>query len=83
MLKFKEEGKVGVVVSDFSSHGVSAALAASMPKIIIDMLGLDKRSPSKLLMHINGRIKGLIGRHFLAAFHRIYDPCQQTLCFAQ
>lgn len=83
VIEFREEGKVGIFVSDVSGHGVPAALVASMLKIIIDTAGVNKLSPSKLLIYINDRIKGLIGGHFLTAFYGIYDPRKQTLLYGR
>jgi serine phosphatase RsbU (regulator of sigma subunit) len=76
-------GRLGVLVSDVSGHGVPAALISSMVKILSDMLAHHFEHPHRLLAEMSRNLTGSIEKHFLTCCCAFIDHSAGVLHFAR
>ncbi len=67
------DGKMGVLISDVSGHGVPSALIASMVKITFDVLKKTAGDPADVLSGMNRILYGNIENQFLTALYAVID----------
>ncbi len=81
-IKFKDNQKIGVFLSDVSGHGVPAALITSMIKSSI----LESRrlsfNPALMLMHLNEVLGNQTEENFVTAFYGIYDLQNRSIVYS-
>ena len=76
------DGRMGVFVADVSGHGISAAMIASMVKLIISIFAEDLSSPGELLEYINGFLFGKTAGNFLTSTYGILEKDGKTITMA-
>ncbi len=81
-IPFREEGKIGVFLSDVSGHGVPAALITSMIKSSISQSADLRKSPAELLCRLNTLLLDRTDENFITAFYGIYDERARSLVYA-
>jgi serine phosphatase RsbU (regulator of sigma subunit) len=81
-IKFRDNHKLGLFLSDVSGHGLAAAFITSMIKTIILQSGEKKLDPAELLKFINEILCDQIGGNFVTAFYAIYDQKTRELIFS-
>jgi serine phosphatase RsbU (regulator of sigma subunit) len=81
-IKFRDNRKIGIFLSDVSGHGLAAAFITSMIKTIILQSGEKKLDPAELLKFINDILCDHIGGNFVTAFYAIYDTGNRELIFS-
>lgn len=81
-IKFRDNHKLGIFLSDVSGHGLAAAFITSMIKTIILQSGEKKLDPAELLKFINEILCDQIGGNFVTAFYAIYDTKKRELVFS-
>jgi len=81
-IKFRQDSKVGIFVSDVSGHGVPAALVTSMIKSSIVESHRYNSNPAKLLIHLNDILKNQTEESFVTAFYCIFDESDRSLIFS-
>lgn len=81
-IKFNDEKKIGIFISDVSGHGVPAALITSMIKSTIQESKRIYSDPSLMLLHLNE----VLGTHteevFVTAFYGIYNTNNRSLLYS-
>ncbi|MCP4132529.1 MAG: SpoIIE family protein phosphatase [bacterium] len=78
-----DDDKIGILVSDVSGHGISAALIASMVKIVSTMQVHLADDPVTFLDHMNQVLTGNIEQQFLTASYVYIDMEKKELCYAR
>lgn len=81
-IKFRDNQKLGIFLSDVSGHGLAAAFITSMIKTIILQSGEKKLNPAELLKFINEILYDQIGGNFVTAFYGIYDSETRSFTFS-
>ena len=81
-LKYRDNEKIGIFLSDVSGHGVPAAFITSMVKTSILQAGTDRENPSSLLTNLNELLLNQTGGHFVTAFYGIYTPSTREFVFS-
>jgi len=81
-IKFRDNHKIGIFLSDVSGHGLAAAFITSMIKTIILQSGEKKLDPAELLKFVNEILCDQIGGNFVTAFYAIYDTKTRELIFS-
>jgi serine phosphatase RsbU (regulator of sigma subunit) len=81
-IPFREEGKIGIFLSDVSGHGVPAALITSMIKSSISQSASQRKNPSELLCQLNSLLLDRTDENFITAFYGIYDERARALLYA-
>lgn len=74
---------IGILISDVSGHGISAALIASMVKIVFSILRPLARDPGALLHEMNSIMTGHMERNFLTAAYAYIDIGTGTLKYSR
>ena len=82
-VSFHDHNKVGLFICDVSGHGVPAALVSGIVKTLITTAGDAREYPDSMLLHLNERIAGQIGKNFITAFYGIYDAETRVLRYAR
>jgi len=78
-----DDGRVGLLVSDASGHGVGAALVAVILRMAFRSPALPKGDPAHVLRQLNDELVRVIPPgQFATAFYGVYDASQRTLRFA-
>ena len=78
-----ENDEIGVFISDVSGHGVTAALIASMVKIVFNNLKSLGTEPEKMLNRMNEMLVGNIDRYFLTASYARINVGKKRMSFAR
>ncbi len=78
-----DHDSIGVFISDVSGHGVTAALIASMVKIVFNMVEPFASDPVRLLNEMNGMLMGNIETHFLTSGYAYINIAKKTLSYAR
>lgn len=81
-IKFRDDDRIGIFISDVSGHGLAAAFITSMIKTIILQSGEKKLNPSELFRFINEILHNQIGGNFVTAFYGIYDTGTRKMIFS-
>ncbi len=81
-LKYRDNDKIGIFLSDVSGHGVPAAFITSMVKTSILQAGTDREDPASLLTNLNELLLNQTGGHFVTAFYGIYTPSTRDFIFS-
>jgi len=81
-IPFREEGKIGIFLSDVSGHGVPAALITSMIKSSISQSASLRKNPAELLCRLNSLLLGRTDENYITAFYGIYDERARSLVYA-
>jgi len=81
-IKFNDEKKIGIFISDVSGHGVPAALITSMIKGSIQESKNIYSDPSLLLLHLNQVLSGQSDDMFVTAFYCIYDSADRSIVYS-
>lgn len=81
-IRFRDNHKLGIFLSDVSGHGLAAAFITSMIKTIILQSGEKKLNPAELLKFINEILYDQIGGNFATAFYGIYDSETRSFTFS-
>ncbi len=81
-IKFRDNHKIGIFLSDVSGHGLAAAFITSMIKTIILQSGEKKLDPAELLKFINEILCDQIGGNFVTAFYAIFNTRTRELVFS-
>lgn len=81
-LKYRDNEKIGIFLSDVSGHGVPAAFITSMVKTSILQAGTDREDPCNLLTNLNELLLNQTGGHFVTAFYGIYSPDTRDFIFS-
>lgn len=76
------DGRLGIFISDVSGHGVPAAFITSIIKSNLLQFADVVKSPSELLIHLNGSLYAQTGGNFVTAFYCIYNPVTCELVFS-
>lgn len=75
--------KTALLIADVSGHGVLAAMVVALLKPLYERYIRDTESPLQTLRHLNRDLLRLTDdTNYITAFVAIYDPSQQTLCYA-
>ena len=82
-VRFEEPHLIGLFIGDVSGHGVPAALITSMAKTIINTAGNILYSPPEFIQHMNDKMTGQIGSHFLTAVYGVYDAREMVLRYTR
>lgn len=81
-IKFRENNKLGIFISDVSGHGIPAALITTMLKSLLAGAGDSKLIPSKLLNDLNDILVRQAHNNFVTAFYGIYDRAERTMTYS-
>ena len=77
-----DENRVGILMVDVAGHGVSAALIASMVKIVFYMLKDHAHIPSQFMEKMNNVLTSNMRKQFLTAQYAIVDLKNMSLSVA-
>ncbi len=66
-------GRLGVLLTDVSGHGVPAALIASMVKVVFSILAPNAAGPVELLRELRRDLVPLMDNHFLTALYTVIN----------
>lgn len=75
-------GRLGILVSDVSGHGVPAAFIASMINSYSQELATLVRDPDMFLSSLNDFLIDKTAGNFVTAFYGVYDGKQRDLLYA-
>ncbi|PKL17230.1 MAG: hypothetical protein CVV49_12070 [Spirochaetae bacterium HGW-Spirochaetae-5] len=81
-IKFNDEKKIGIFISDVSGHGVPAALITSMIKSSIQESKKNHTDPSLMLLHLNQVLSTHTDEIFVTAFYGIYNTNDRSLVYS-
>ncbi len=81
-IKFSDESKIGIFISDVSGHGVPAALITSIIKSSIHQSKKIYSDPSLMLLHLNQVLSSLTEDIFVTAFYGIYDSNDRSIFYS-
>lgn len=81
-IKFNDDNRIGIFVSDVSGHGVPAALITSMIKSSILESKRIASNPAHLLSHLNQILANQTGESFVTAFYGIYDYSNRSIVYS-
>ncbi len=82
LIQFENSDNIGILISDVSGHGVSAAFITAMMKSLIHNSGIYKSDPAGFLHFMNDALIGISGDNFITAFYGIYDFYTRTFTYA-
>ncbi|MBN1531295.1 MAG: SpoIIE family protein phosphatase [Spirochaetes bacterium] len=77
-----EGGRLGILISDISGHGVPSALISLMAKVIFDYESGSTEDPALLLEGMNRRLRQQMEGNFLTAGYLVIDPGEGRALFA-
>lgn len=80
-IKFHNNKKIGIFLSDVSGHGVPAAFITSMIKSAILQTDNIKDDPSEFMRHLNEFLMDNTAGNFVTAFYGIFDPDRNSLVY--
>lgn len=80
-IRFRDDEKTGIFISDVSGHGVPAAFITSMIKSVILEAGSRKESPAGLMNFINSIVYSHTGGNFITAFYGVFDSTDKTFTY--
>jgi two-component system sensor histidine kinase ChiS len=76
-------GRVGMLISDASGHGVAAAFIAVMVRMVFRSYGLNKSSPAAVFSAVNDELLRIVPPgQFATAFYAVYDREECELVYA-
>lgn len=81
-IKFRDENKIGIFISDVSGHGVPAALITSMIKSCILESKNFANDPALLLLHLNQLLADQTEENFVTAFYGVYDNSNRSIIYS-
>jgi len=81
-IRFNDERKIGIFISDVSGHGVPAALITSMIKNSIQESKKIYSDPSLMLLHLNQVLGSQTEELFVTAFYAIYDANDRSIVYS-
>jgi serine phosphatase RsbU (regulator of sigma subunit) len=75
--------KTAIIIADVSGHGVLPAMVTAILKPLFRQYVRDTESPQETLGRLNADLLTLTDEtDYITAFVAVYDPDQQTLCYA-
>jgi serine phosphatase RsbU (regulator of sigma subunit) len=78
-----DDGRVGMVISDASGHGVGAALIAVMVRMVCNSYGLDRGNPVAVMEALNDELMRVVPQgQFATAFYGVCQSAAGELRFA-
>ena len=82
-IKIGEPHITGIFISDTSGHGIPAAFITSMVKVLIEVSGSKRLSPSELLTFLNEKLINLTDENFLTAFYCLFNENTMQLSYSR
>lgn len=78
------EGRLGVLLGDVSSHGVSAALIMTLTMSAATIVGREGKAPGEVLRRIHRELLRELEstEMYMTIFYGVIDPVRQELCYA-
>ena len=80
-IRFRD-GRIGILISDVSGHGLAAAFITSMIKSFVLKQGFDAGDPARFLLDMNDYLYNQIPEIFVTAFYAVYNPMKRELVYS-
>lgn len=81
-IRIGDSGRIGILLSDVSGHGVPAAFITSMIKTTVLQAGARVEDPAELLSYMNDVLRNHTAGNFITAFYGVYDHDERRIRYA-
>jgi len=79
----KDDENLGIIISDVTGHGLSAAFITSMIKTLVDSSDMYITKPTTILKHINNKIMNIASGYYLTAFYTSINLKTKEMTYAR
>ncbi len=80
-IRFRD-GRIGILISDVSGHGLAAAFITSMIKSFVLKQDQDAGDPAEFLLRMNEYLYNQIPEIFVTAFYGVYNPLKREFVYS-